>query len=320
MLLQVLADGRFHSGERLAAALGITRGAVWKRLNALRDTLGVEVQAVRGRGYRLARPIELLERDRILAEMAPAARAAMTNLEVHREIDSTNRHLMARAVEGARSGSVCLAEFQRAGRGRRGRRWVSPFGGNLYLSVLWRFDRSGDLGGLPLALAVATLTALRRTGLESAGLKWPNDIVCKGRKLAGLLLEMAGEASGPAHVVAGLGVNVRMGPAGTGIDQPWVDLEGALARPVGRNALAAVLLGQMLQTMQAYERDGLAGFLDAWRAADVLADRPVEVTLDTQTLRGVARGIDATGALLVERSEGIARVTAGEVSVRAADP
>lgn len=316
-LLHLLADGRFHSGQRLAAELGVTRGAVWKRLQALSRALGVEVQAVRGRGYRLAQALELLDGERILARMSPGPRAAVSRLEVFTRLDSTNRYLRRKALEGAPRGSACLAEYQEAGRGRRGRDWVSPFGGNIYLSLLWRFSARGDLSGLSLALGVAALRAIRRTGLAAAGLKWPNDIVCGGRKLAGILLEMAGEASGPSYVVAGIGVNVRMGAAGSAIDQPWVDLESLLGHPVARNAFAAALLEEAVLAMIEYERDGLAGFAEAWAAADVLSGQTVAVRLEDRTLFGVARGIDATGALLVEREGGLHSFTAGEVSVRA---
>lgn len=317
-LLQRLADGRFHSGQVLAAELGLTRGAVWKRLRGLSRGLGVEIQAVRGRGYRLAQPLELLDAERILSQMSPGPRSAVGRLEVHTRIDSTNRYLMRRAVEGAPRGSVCLAEYQEAGRGRRGRDWISPFGGNIYLSLLWRFTARGDLSGLSLALGVAVLRALRRVGLEEAGLKWPNDIVCGERKLAGILLEMAGEASGPSHVVAGVGVNVRMGAAGAAIDQAWVDLETLLGRRVERNALAAALLDEAVLALQEYERGGLAVFLEDWRAADVLSGRPVVVRLEQGSVAGIACGIDPAGALLVEGDAGVRSFTAGEVSVRAA--
>lgn len=314
-ILRILADGRFHSGEAIARALGVSRGTVWKRLHRVGRQFGVEIQAVRGRGYRLAEPIELLDADAVRRQLGSGARSELAELELHMQLDSTNRHLMRRAAAGAPSGTVCLAEFQTAGRGRRGRSWVSPFAGNVYLSVLWRFA-GRDLSGVSLALAVAVVRALDRLGLSQVGLKWPNDVLWRGRKLAGVLLEMAGEASGPCHVVAGIGLNVRMGAGGAAIDQPWVDLETALGRPVERSRAAAMLIEEALRALADFEREGLAPFLGAWRAVDLLCDQPVAVHLPARSCRGIARGVDASGALLLEAQTGLSRITAGEVSVR----
>jgi len=317
-LLSALADGRFHSGEDLGAALGISRAAVWKQLKALERRLGLTVQAVPGRGYRLAAPLELLEREAILAQMSAPARARLADLEIHLSLDSTNRHLMQRAAQGAPGGTVCLAERQEAGRGRHGRRWVSPFGANLYLSILWRSALApAQLGGLSLAVGAAVAQGLSAAGAPAIGLKWPNDLMWGGRKLGGVLLEVAGEATGPCHVVVGVGLNLAMDEAlAHEIDQPWVDLREAAPRALPRNAVTAAVAGEVLLALDAFAEAGLAPSLPAWRERDVLRGEPVRLTLGERVVDGVARGVDDNGCLLVEGREGLQRFSVGEASLR----
>lgn len=318
-VLTALGDGRFHSGEALGVASGCSRSAIWKAIQSLQQA-GVEVFSVRGKGYRLASPIELLNAEAILARMAAITRAAVQDLDICFEVDSTNARLLARAKQQAVSGHACLAERQLAGRGRRGREWVSPFGGNLYLSLLWQFaDGAAQVGGLSLAIAVAVIRALREIGLHGAGVKWPNDILVGERKLAGILLELAGEASGPCAVVVGVGLNVRLpADAMAAVTKPWTDVQTELGHPVARNTLAAKLLHHLIDAVQQFEREGLAPFLSDWLAWDVLADRKVVLDLPQGKVQGVARGVDASGALLLAGIDGeLRRYHSGEVSVRA---
>jgi len=319
-LLQLIADGRFHSGEALAESMGITRTAVWKRLQALREELDLEVDAVPGKGYRLARPLEFLERERILGALTPEIRDRVARLDIHQQIDSTNTWLLQQALAGAPSGSICLAERQMAGRGRRGRSWVSPYGSNIYLSVLWRSGRPpAQLSGLSLVTGLATHRALRALGVERIGLKWPNDILYGRRKLAGLLLEMAGEAEGPSHVVLGVGVNVRMPErSARAIDQPWVDLDTLVgSESVSRNQLVSVLIEQILQALAVFERAGLQPFVGEWHQHDCLLGQPVVLHSPQSAVEGVHRGIDGNGALLLEQAGVVRRFHAGELSLRA---
>jgi len=318
-LLNYLADGRIHSGESLGSALGVSRMAVCKHLRTLRE-LGIDIESVRGKGYRLSTPCELLDGDAILACLQPRTRTAVGPLDIHLALDSTSNYLRARALGGAASGMVCLAELQSAGRGRHGRQWVSPFGSNLYLSLLWRSELGAAvLGGLSLAVGVAVLRTLHSTGARQALLKWPNDIVVDDAKLAGILIDVAGESAGPCAVIIGVGINVRM-PAGAAarIDQCWTDLAsqpGVAA--VSRNRLASVLLDELVAGLTGFEADGLASCLRHWQQHDALYGRPVELKVPGRPVRGIARGVDATGALLIENSDGgQQRFMAGEVSVR----
>ena len=317
-IVQFLADGRFHSGADLGRRLGISRGAVWKQIRQV-ENLGLEVHAVRGRGYRLPQALDLLDAQEITAAMTPAARALLAGLEVHAELDSTNRYLRAAAGPGPGQGTACLAERQTQGRGRRGRPWVSPFAANIYVSVAWRFSCStAALGGLSLAVGVAAAQALAAAGAEQVGLKWPNDLVWQQRKLGGVLLELFGEATGPCDVIVGIGINVAMPAASAAlVDQPWTDLRTVLgARCPGRNRLAGLLLSELLAALARYERHGLDAFLDDWRRRDVAAGQEVELQLPQHRIAGTALGVDQTGALLVRSGDSTLRFASGEVSMR----
>ncbi len=318
-LLDILSDGRFHSGEVLAAQLGgVSRAAVWKGIRIL-QTFGLEIHAVRGRGYRLAEPLELLAAERIQAALTDAARPWVTGIEVHERLVSTNTYLLNRAKDELPGGWVCLAEYQSAGRGRRGRSWVSPFAANLYLSLLWRFTlEAALLSGLSLAVGVALIRALHGLGIPELGLKWPNDVLWRRHKLAGVLLEFGGESSGPGYIVAGIGLNVAM-PHHTepAIDQPWVDLRSIVGPgQLSRNRLAARLIGELVTAFVQFEQAGFAAFREDWARYDLARNQPVTLSLPTMAIDGIARGVDATGALLLETAAGIRPFLGGEISLR----
>ncbi len=312
-LLSCLADGRFHSGEALGKRLGISRTAVWKRLRTA-ESLGLGIQAISGKGYRLTRPLELLQHEKILSHLAPISRSRLNELEILPEVDSTNRHLMTLS----KSGIACFAEFQSAGRGRRGRQWHSPFAANLYLSVSWLFDNpASTLSGLSLAAGVWIARALQAAGIDDIQLKWPNDVLHGDRKLAGVLTELKGEAEGPCLAVVGVGLNLDMSECQTGsIEQPWTDLRTVTGHHPPRNRLAGLLLHYLLEGLADYGRHGLASTRRHWNRLDCMAGKPVHLLLPSESLSGTAGGIDETGALLLHTEKGIRAIHSGDVSLR----
>ena len=319
-ILDILADGRFHSGEELGEALGISRMAVWKHIHSLREC-GVDMDVIKGKGYRFPSSVELLDANAIHAAALPGTRRQLAGIETLFEVDSTNNRLRQQALEGAPSGVVCLAEMQSAGRGRRNRSWVSPFASNLCLSLLWRSDCGiAGLGGMSLVCGVAVLRCLEQFGITSGGLKWPNDVLVNDAKLAGILIDVIGEATGSCAVIVGVGINVAMPEqASEQIGQPWTDLcslTGMAQFP--RNLLAARTLDTLLAAIGEFTASGLQGFLDDWSRYDVMAGRQVDVHLPGETVSGRACGIDETGALLVQTASGHQRFASGEVSVRVA--
>jgi len=316
-ILSLLADGAWHSGERIATELGISRAAVWKRVSALED-LGLEVHSVRGKGYRLASPAELLQAPKIREYIAGEG----IRLEVLLSVDSTNRYLLEQG--DVHQPAVCFAEHQSAGRGRRGRRWHSPFGGNLYMSVSWHFDDTPPgLAALGLAVGAGVAEYLQDMGLADVGLKWPNDIYWQGRKLGGILIEHRGESGGQWHAVVGLGLNLRMNRDEVAdIEQPWVDLataagEGGIELP-GRNALAGGMAHAVLEVLGRFQHKGFPAFREAWLGFDVLRDHEVRVIQADGEVRGIARGISEEGALWVESGGVRHSYVSGEVSLRLA--
>ena len=318
LILNMLSDGKFHSGEDIGNDLGLSRTAVWKHLNTLSE-MGLELHKVRGRGYRLAVPIELLDESIIRSMMDIDSNQMIGNLEIHTELESTNHYLKQKIQQGVDNGHVCISESQSEGRGTRGRTWISPFGRNIYLSLLWKFDCSpSELGGLSLAVGVAVARAIEEAGAADVKLKWPNDLVWKDQKLGGLLLEMTGEASGPCQVVIGVGVNVSMPESvGRSIDQPWIDMNTALSnKPVSRNKLAGSILKHLCSVLSEFQDTGFTATREEWLRRDAIVGKAVKLLLTNREVFGVVKDIDDNGALLLESEDGIRQYASGEVSLR----
>ena len=317
-LIERMADGRFHSGRELGEFLGISRAAVWKKLQAVKNSYGLELDAVKGRGYRLREPLDLLNRQVIAEKLRHRGVESIPQLELHTTIDSTNSWLMQQAAVGMASGTVCLAEQQVGGKGRHGRRWISPFGRNLYLSMLLRFDLSPmQVAGMSLASAIGVLRLLRQLNCHEAGLKWPNDILWRGKKLAGLLLEVSGEAGGPSQVVIGVGLNTWLGEEGEKIDQPWVDLNAIPdVLPHTRNDLAAMLIFHLRDVAEKYRTEGLPSFVDEWHEHDLLLGEEVVIRSANSVHKGRHLGIDSSGGIRILIDGESRSFHAGEVSLR----
>jgi BirA family biotin operon repressor/biotin-[acetyl-CoA-carboxylase] ligase len=313
-LLDILADGRFHSGEALAQRLGVSRASVF---NALADTGGVSVQRVRGRGYRLARPWQPLHRDKIVRWLD--TQGGQFDIEVVPQADSSNTLLLQRTALGAPGGSVVAVELQSAGRGRLGRTWHSGLGNALTFSLLWRFDCGlNALSGLSLAVGLAIVRALDEAGAQGVGLKWPNDIVSAQGKLGGVLIEAQGDMLGPSAVVIGVGLNCHLPESLVRqIDQPAYALDELCAEMPERNRLLALLLRELAAVLRQFGQDGFAPFRGEWERRHLHQDQPVELHLaDGNEVDGIARGAGDGGELRIETAQGMRTFNSGEVGVR----
>lgn len=314
LALRRLADGRFHSGEDVARSLGRSRATLSEALKRVPE-LGVEIFSVRGKGYRLAEPIEFLDSSLVREGLA----GSRIQFQVVDEIESTSTRLLELAATGAPSGTCLAAEWQSAGRGRRGRSWVSSLGGSLTFSLLWRFDRgAGHLGGLSLAVGVAVARALTACGVERVQVKWPNDVVIDFRKLAGMLVETSGEMQGPSVVVVGVGVNYKLAERVIDrIDQPVTDVAHCAPALPSRSALLAALLSELSFTLEDFERRGFAGVRDAWRQMHAYQGRRVRVIAPREAAFD-AEVIDVApdGALVVSADGRTLALSSAEISLR----
>jgi BirA family biotin operon repressor/biotin-[acetyl-CoA-carboxylase] ligase len=311
-LISILANGEFHSGEQLGERLGMSRAAINKHIQTLRDW-GIEVFTVPGKGYSLPEPIQLLD------EALIRSRITQGNITVLPVIDSTNQYLLDRLNE-LHSGDACVAEYQQAGRGRRGRKWISPFGSNLYISMYWRLDQGPAAAiGLSLVIGIVMAEVLRDLGADQVRVKWPNDLYLQDRKLAGILVELTGKTGDAAQIVVGAGVNLMMRKAqAEDISQSWINLQEAGVR-IDRNMLAIRLVTELRTALKCFEQEGLAPFLSRWEKLDNFINRPVKLIIGEKEIVGISRGIDAQGALLLEQNGVIRPWVGGEISLRSAE-
>jgi BirA family biotin operon repressor/biotin-[acetyl-CoA-carboxylase] ligase len=315
--LRQLADGRFHSGVDVARALGRSRAALNEALRRAPE-LGVDLFSVRGKGYRLATPIEFLDPDGI--SRALGAAASRVRVEIVDEIESTRTRLVERGAEGAPSGTCLAAEWQSAGRGRRGRSWVSSLGGSLTFSMLWRFERgAGGLAGLSLAAGVAVSRALAECGVRGVQVKWPNDVVVRFRKLAGILVETSGELQGPTVAVIGVGVNYRLPERVLdGIDQPVIDVAQCTSELPSRSRLLGRLAANLAAAFEDFDARGFEGVRAEWRALHAYRDRLVRVSPAGQPpFEGQVADVGPDGALVVATASGPVHLASAEITLRA---
>ncbi|MDD1017315.1 bifunctional biotin--[acetyl-CoA-carboxylase] ligase/biotin operon repressor BirA [Pseudomonas rubra] len=314
-LLKLLKDGRFHSGQDLGAALGVSRAAVWKQLQLLEAELNLTIHKVRGRGYQLATPLSLLEESAI----AEFSRGEQWPVLIFESIDSTNAQALRSISEGQAAPFLVLAERQAAGRGRRGRQWVSPFAENLYYSLVLRIEGGmRQLEGLSLVVGLAVMRTLQAFGVSGAGLKWPNDVLVSNQKIAGILLELVGDPADVCHVVLGIGINVNM-QANEQIDQLWTSVRRETGVAVDRNQLVATLSQNLQQDLLRHRQAGFAAFQVEWEQAHLWQGAAVSLIAGVSRIDGVVLGIDRQGALRLEVDGVEKSFSGGELSLRLRD-
>jgi len=311
-LISILSDGGFHSGQQLGERLGMSRAAINKHIQTLRDW-GVDVFTVSGKGYSLPEPIQLLNEEFIRSQIDYGTVAVLP------VIDSTNQYLMDRIGELS-SGDVCVAEYQQAGRGRRGRKWFSPFGANLYLSMYWRLEQGPAAAiGLSLVIGIVMAEVLHDLGATQVRVKWPNDLYLQDRKLAGILVELTGKTGDAAQIVIGAGINMAMRRVEAEVvNQGWINLQEA-GIVIDRNALAVRLINELRTSLQLFEQEGLTPYLSRWEKLDNFINRQVKLIIGDREIVGISRGINTQGALLLEQNGEIKPWMGGEISLRSAE-
>lgn len=311
LLIELLADGNIHSGEQLGESLGMTRAGINKHIQTLRSW-GIDVQTVAGKGYQLDAPMNLLNVDSVNKNIKGEPASVIP------VIDSTNQYLIQRISE-LTSGDVCIAEYQSAGRGRRGRQWISPFGRNLYLSMYWKLDQ-GPAAAIGLSLVVGVIMAevLQKLGAEGVKVKWPNDLYLNDKKLSGILVELTGKTGDVAHIVTGIGINIAMSKnQNEAINQQWINLE-QVGIKIDRNELACEITNALREAFVQFEKQGLSVFIERWKRLDNFMDRRVKLIIGEKEIFGVAKGINDQGALLLEQDGKIIPYIGGEISLRSA--
>ncbi|WP_417690012.1 bifunctional biotin--[acetyl-CoA-carboxylase] ligase/biotin operon repressor BirA [Pseudidiomarina sp.] len=315
-VIELLADGNFHSGQTIGEEIGVSRTAISQYIKDV-QALGLDVFRITGKGYKLSQAIELLELNAIETALAPNS-----SIPVHLEriVTSTNDVMRERLQMGGEfeAGEVLLAEAQTAGRGRRGKQWYSPFATNLYLSMYWPLRQGMSAAmGLSIVIGVLLAEAVREAGVTGVTLKWPNDVLVDNKKLAGILIDLEGQVIDDAHAIIGVGVNLSMPEwLAMPIDQAWTDLESELSKKLNRNAWVANLIARFRAGLQDFDSQGLEPFIQRWLQLDDLLNRNVTLTMGNRKINGVAKGIAEDGALCVEIEGAVKHFHAGEVSLR----
>ncbi len=323
-LLNKLQDCEFHSGEDLAKYFELSRSAISNHIRVL-SGLGLEIFSVKGRGYKLAQKIELLSHTRIIENLSLHNQRKKDLIRIENIVTSTNDLVKIASNEQPLplSGFCCLAEAQTAGRGRRGRTWVSPYGSSLYFSMLWHFASGYQaMAGLSVMVGVVVNRTLQNLGINGCKLKWPNDVFYNHKKLAGILIEVEGQVGSDACAIIGIGINLQLPSNVQGIEQAFTDTASINENKVSRNAFASQLIENLWQALPEFEKTGLSTFLNEWKQADLYINQTINLVAGAKITSGICRGIDPNGAILLELKSAtgilLKAFHGGEISVRPA--
>lgn len=311
-LVDVLADGQYHDGTTIGAQLEVTRSAIWKAIKKLQN-YGISIKSIKNKGYVLTEPLVLLDKNKI----KKGVREGNILIDVVESLESTNDYL--KDYKDAKQERICLAEHQTKGKGRLKRSWHSPFGQNIYLSFFYSFQKDvSELAGLSLLISLAVVKTLKQYYAQGEFLvKWPNDVVYKGKKLAGSLIELQAEANGLSYAIIGIGVNVNMMHAKNNqINQEWTSLREISKTYIDRNSLCVSLINNLVEYIRLFEVDGFSQFMKEWQKADYLQDKQITVKCMSNAIQGIAKGISPQGNLLLQLKDGVIKAfSSGDTSI-----
>ena len=316
-LIKHLAPGEFISGQQLGDILGVSRAAISKQVASLME-MGLDIYSVTGKGYKLSKPLSLIDLDKITKKLKGLQ--CDNKLELHTIIDSTNSYLLRKLPTQVSNGQVCIAEYQSHGRGRRGRQWISPFGAHLYMSMYWQVEQGmSAVMGLNIVAAIAIRDAIKELYSLDVELKWPNDIYLSGKKLAGILIELEGQPAEICHCVIGIGLNLDMpSQSGEQVTQPWSDLQSEVNTKVDRNELVAKLITSLNKRLAQHQTNGLTSLKEIWHQHDLYLNKNIVITSGQNLTNGLSKGINDQGALMLEVNGQQKAIYGGEVSLRPA--
>lgn len=311
-IADIFSDGEYHDGTTVGNQLNISRNAVCKTIKKLKD-YGINITSKKNKGYRLHEPLNMLSQSKITQGLSDKN----TEVLVIESVDSTNTYL--KSFYNTAGNKVCLAEHQSHGKGRLNRSWHAPFAQNIYLSYLCRFQKDiSELAGLSLIVSLAILRTIEKLNLPTPPkVKWPNDIVCNGQKLVGILIELQAEANGTCQVITGVGINVNMmTDAKHEITQEWTSLRKILGRYLDRNELCSSLLNNLAAYVKRFEISGLSVFMEEWEQADYLHGQHISLKCLDKNITGVMEGINQQGNLLLRLSDGSMQTfSSGDTSI-----
>lgn len=311
-LITLLNDGQFHTGSVLGEALNVSRNAIWKMVQQL-ETLGVVVESQAKKGYRLQAALDLLDADWIRQHAGLKTQDALT---IYGSIASTQDAV--RKQTDTAGWVFCLAEHQTQGRGRFARPWQSSFASNLLLSCGWHIAKDpSQLAGLSQVVSLSIVSALQDLGFkEPLKIKWPNDVLWQGHKLAGVLIELNGEGHHSSQVIIGIGLNINMpSHEQRAIDRPVTALNTLAGSLQNRSRIAAGVIKHLIHNLERFASSGFGPYLSTWKQYDALAGQTITLHNGRQVITGTAVGVNTLGCLLVEQEHEVKAYSAGEVTL-----
>lgn len=298
-VIALLKDGEYQDGDSIGRALRMTRAAVWKTIKKLQE-YGVQIESIKGKGYRLLEPLQLLDIKQIETPMP-------VSWHVFESLSSTNDYL--RSVKSTHDIAICVAEQQTRGKGRLQRAWYAPFGKNIYLSCRYPFQKDiSEMAGLSLIVGLAVVKTLNSySGDQPFVVKWPNDVLYDAKKICGILIEMTAESNGACMAVIGIGINVNMLNDEQHISQPWISLKQITGKDVDRNQLCTRLLHNLFEYLTEFSQQGFAAFQSEWNKADSLINKEINLLHVDKPVQGKVIGVNGLGHLVLRHANGSER-------------